>query len=82
MSGDELPGRLVLAVRVAPGHYLVEAGRLEKGDRFTVDGRTFELVGDQTPVATLTVLVKVREVEGPEVGREFTARLQGGTRQT
>jgi hypothetical protein len=54
---------------------------MELGQRFNVDGRTFEVIGEPTPVASLTVLARVRVVDGPDAGHEATARLQGGERQ-
>lgn len=81
MSEDDPAGGPVLAVRIGPGNYLVAAGRMQLGQRFAVDGRTFEVVAEPVPVAALTVLATVREVDGPDQDREFTARLQGGERQ-
>jgi hypothetical protein len=79
MSEDDPAGDPVLAVRIGPGNYLVAAGGCSQ--RFAVDGRTYEVVADPVPVAALTVLATVRQVDGPDQDREFTARLQGGERQ-
>jgi hypothetical protein len=71
MSEDDPAGGPVLAVRIGPGNYLVAAGRMQLGQRFAVDGRTFEVVAEPVPVAALTALATVREVDGPDQDREF-----------
>jgi hypothetical protein len=67
----------VSAVRLGPGQFLLDVADVGPGLVFCLEGRTFRVVS--TPVENArNYLVTVREIEGPDQGRQLTVQLRLG----
>ncbi|MFB6726744.1 hypothetical protein ACFCV3_41625 [Kribbella sp. NPDC056345] len=73
--GDEAE---VAAVRVAPGSYRLQAGRICVGLVFVVDGDRYEVTGQPAPIGSDRYMAVVRRPDG---GR-LTAQLEAAGRST
>ncbi|WP_460662883.1 hypothetical protein [Kribbella swartbergensis] len=68
----------VSAVRLGPGQFLLDVADVGHGLTFSVEGRTFRVVSTPLAANAGNYLVTVREIEGPDQGRQLTVQLRLG----
>jgi hypothetical protein len=66
------------AVRIGPGQFLLDLEGLGADTVFAVEGRRFRVISTPEALTANNYLVTVREISGPDVGRQLTVQLRLG----
>ena len=69
------------AVRIGPGQFLLDVEGVEAGTVFALEGRCFRVVSAPVTLSADNCLATVREIAGPDAGRQLTVQLRLGRPQ-
>lgn len=82
MNDDQLDSQrdeaesAVDAVRIGPGQFLLAVDGVEVDFVFALEGRRFRVISAPVVLTTNNYLATVREIHGPDAGRQLTVQLR------
>ncbi|MEU4607482.1 hypothetical protein AB0F43_31240 [Kribbella sp. NPDC023972] len=65
----------VNAARIGPGQFLLDVESVQVGFVFALEGRRFRVISAPVVLTKNNYLATVREVHGPDAGRQLTVQL-------